>query len=197
MLRPLIYCTLLVAACCLSELSHAQEKKVRIGVSVGVPNIAGFHGEYVTPLLNNRFAPMVQASFLSATFSDVEVKVSYIELGGNYYFFKEGKGLYGNISYGRLSTEVTFSDLDSETTSRTGGTGSADLTMSRFNFKLGAKLGNGFYFRPEIGYALTYIPETVEIRATFPDNSTEIQQEELPTAVGIGLIFTLGFGIAF
>lgn len=175
----------------------AQEKNARIGVSVGVPNIAGLHLEYVTPLFNNRLAPMIQASLLNVTLDDVEVQLSYLEFGTNYYFSKVGKGLYANVSYGRLSTDLTFSDLDSESGSETGGTAKASVTMNRFNIKLGGKLGNGFYFRPEIGYGITSIPDDVTITASFPDGSTETQIEEIPNAVALGLSFTLGFGIAF
>ncbi|MDA0194567.1 MAG: hypothetical protein O2951_05885 [Bacteroidetes bacterium] len=119
---------------------------MRIGLKLGVPNIVGLNFEYATPALNNKLAAALDFSFIPITIADVDLKFTYFELGANYYFVKEGKGPYGHFSYGRIGFDGTYTD-------DTYGEGTAKVGFSLLNFKLGAKFGNGFYFRPEIGYA--------------------------------------------
>lgn len=121
---------------------------------------------------------------------------SYSQFGFNYYFFKPGKGLYSNISYGILKTEIIDLEVSSDTDFNKTGTGSYKLTNKSFNLKLGAKLGSGFYFRPELGYAFTPVPEFIDLVVKFSDGTTEIQQERI-SPFNSGLMFNFGFGVAF
>lgn len=175
---------LIICLVALTTLAHAQEKPIRLGVKLGVPNIVGFNAEYVTPLLGNKFAPNLDVSYISMKAGSAEATFSYIEIGGNYYFIKEGKGLYGNLSYGRVGFKGDYTD------SRYG-TGEGKVGMNLVNLKLGAKLGNGFYFRPEIGYALLLGDPTVEVEYT---NTTV--EEDTPGIFG-GVVFNIGIGVAF
>ena len=180
-----------------SFAAQAQEKPVRVGLKFGIPNIAGLNAEYVTPLLNKRLAASVDFSYFSISAGDSKVALSYFELGGNYYFLKEGKGLYGNLSYGRIGTSIDFQNVSSETGSNQGGSASASLGINLFNLKLGGKFGNTFYFRPEVGYALASVADTIDVTVTFPDGTTENQSQSVPGIVGGGLVLNLGFGFAF
>jgi hypothetical protein len=78
-----------------------------------------------------------------------------------------------------------------------GGSGKVTLGVNMFNFKIGAKLGNSFYFRPEIGYALASVADNLSVRIEFPDGSVEVQDQAVPGLVGGGIVFNLGFGVAF
>lgn len=169
----------------LSAITFAQEKPIRIGLKFGVPNIVGLNAEYVTPALNARLAPTMDFSYFSVSAGDASVSMSYFELGGNYYFMNEGKGPYGHLSYGRIGASATVSDPDL-------GEGKGSFALNRVNLKIGAKWGNGFYFRPEIGYAMMLGDAT--FKAEY--NGTT-QEESVPGLLNLGLMFNLGFGIAF
>lgn len=181
----------------MSGAAFAQEKPVRVGIKVGVPNIVGLNAEYVTPALGKKLAASVDFSYFSLGVGDTEVSLSYFELGGNYYFFKEGKGLYGNLSYGHLGTKLEINNIQSENDPSKTGSASASLGVNLFNLKLGAKLGNTFYFRPEIGYAIASVADTIDVNVTYPDGTTETQSEEVPGIVGGGLVVNIGIGFAF
>ena len=86
----------------LNAVSYGQEKPVRIGLKFGIPNVAGLSFEYATPLLNNKLATAIDFSTISISAGETKVSFSYIEAGGNYYFLNDGRGLYGNISFGRI-----------------------------------------------------------------------------------------------
>ena len=66
-----------------------------------------------------------------------------------------------------------------------------------FSIKLGAKLGKGFYFRPEIGYALV---NSAAIKVEYSDASTgtllRTDFEPIPINLG-GIIANIGIGISF
>lgn len=70
----------------------AQERPFRIGAKVGVPNIITVNVEYVTPLLNNRVAFMVDYLPLSYTVDDTNINYKNFEIGTNIYFNDKGKG---------------------------------------------------------------------------------------------------------
>lgn len=169
----------------------AQEKPFRIGLKFGVPNIVGFNAEYVTPLLVNRLAVTGDFSYFSLSSGDVKFSFSYMELGGNYYLIKEGKGLYGHLSYGRIGFKGTYTDPQF-------GEGEGTLGINLLNLKLGAKLGNLFYFRPEIGYASLIGGNTVEVSYTDPvTNEQFTEKETVPGVLSGGVLFNIGFGFAF
>lgn len=67
----------------------AQEKPFRLGVKIGFPNIIGGHLEYVTPLLENKLAASIDYSSINTDnyIDPDEGKLTYFEVGLNYYFF--------------------------------------------------------------------------------------------------------------
>ena len=177
---------------------QAQDKPIRIGLKFGIPNIAGLNGEYVTPLLGGRLAASADFSYFGINVQDAKLSFYYFELGPNFYFMKPGKGLYGNVSYGRMGVNLSYDDILSEIDPLlSGGSGEVTLGVNLFNFKIGAKLGNSFYFRPEIGYALASVADNLSVSVTFPDGSTETQDQAVPGLIGGGVVFNLGFGVAF
>ena len=183
----------------ISTLLFSQEKPFRIGLKLGFPNIIGGNLEYATPLLGKKLAASIEYSSISADkfMEPDEAKLTYLQIGFNYYFFKEGSGLYSNVSYGMLDADLTLIDIESDFDYDKLGNAFANLSNKSFNVKLGAKLGSGFYFRPEIGYSFTSLDKIVEVNVKFPDGSSEIQQEEIPSELTQGLLFNIGFGFAF
>ena len=123
--------------------------------------------------------------------------VNYFQAGLNYYFLKEGKGLYGNLSYGILNAKLTITEIQSNSGTQNNGTAEANISNNSMNIKVGAKWGNVIYFRPEIGYSFTHIDKTLVVNVTYPDGSTETQNETLPTILTQGLLFNIGFGVSF
>jgi len=182
-----------------SGLVLSQEKPFRIGLKIGFPNVVGGNIEYVTPLLGNKLAVSIDYSSINVDniLDPDEGEFSYFQAGLNYYFFKEGKGLYGSLSYSVLDADVTLNDIESDIDFDKIGTATASLSNSSMNIKLGAKLGSGFYFRPEIGYSFTSLDDYVDVVARFPDGTSENQQEEIPSELTQGLLFNIGFGFAF
>jgi hypothetical protein len=169
----------------------AQENPFRIGLKFGVPNIAGLNLEYVTPLLDNKLAAALDYSSISIKAEGNEFSFSYIELGGNYYFMNEGKGLYGNLSFGRVGFKGTYEDAIL-------GNGKAELAFNLINLKLGGKFGNAFYFRPEVGYGILTGGSEIEVEYTDPlTNETVKEKEELPGFLAGGAVINIGFGISF
>ncbi len=69
--------------------------------------------------------------------------------------------------------------------------------MNTLNLKLGAKWGGLLYFRPEIGYSFTALPNTVEVEVNFLNEPTEIQIVDVPSEITGGFIFNIGFGFSF
>jgi len=183
----------------LSGTVFAQEKPFRIGVKIGYPNIIGGNIEYVAPLFNKRFAPTIEYSSINADqFIDPHKgKFNYFQAGLNYYFLKEGTGLYGNLSYGILNAKLTINDIQSDSGSQSGGSAQASISNNSMNIKVGAKWGKGFYFRPEVGYSFTHIDKTLVVDVSYPDGSKETQNETLPSILTQGLLFNIGFGMSF
>ncbi|WZL89411.1 hypothetical protein VS868_01300 [Salinimicrobium sp. 3283s] len=193
----------------LPEQRDYKVRPIRLGVKIGFPNMVGGNVEYVTPLLNDKVSVILDYStiesdwFLSEDESGdtetTDLSYSYIEGGINYYIFKAGKGLYAGVSYGQMKfegqTDVNEDGMD--------GTGYIDYDHSSFNIKLGAKLGGLFYFRPEIGYAFSSLPKTIDYQVRYPDGTTERDiydfEEELASADILfkGLIANIGFGFSF
>lgn len=187
-----------------------REKKLRpfrIGAKIGFPNLIGGNLEYVTPLLNNKLAVNLDYSMMKsdwlieeegeadASGEKDEVNFTYIEGGLNYYFFKPGRGLYGGVSYGNIKIEGTLHNEDSRVI--------IDASHGSMNLKLGAKLGGLFYFRPEVGYSFSPLPDHVEATKVYNDGSRETMRQEFDTDVSpynllfSGLIANIGFGFAF
>ena len=141
--------SLVVMMMFISGIALSQEKPIRIGVKIGYPNLIGGHVEYVTPLLENRLAGSIEYSSLSASsvLDPDDGKFSYFELGANYYFFKEGKGLYGTLSYGILDADLDLMEIESNTTDGKFGQGSVSLKNKSMNVKSWRKVGWWFLFQ--------------------------------------------------
>ncbi|MBZ9629480.1 hypothetical protein LB465_01715 [Salegentibacter sp. LM13S] len=190
------------------EENETRERKLRpfrIGAKVGFPNIIGGNLEYVTPLLNEKLAVSVDYSTIKsdwligdeeeAASENNELDYTYIEGGLNYYFFKPGRGLYGGLSYGNINIKGTVHYEDSRDI--------IDTSHGSVNIKLGAKLGGLFYFRPEVGYSFSPLPDHVEAVRVYNDGSRETMNFEFDSDVTpynllfSGLMANIGIGFAF
>jgi len=198
MKKKILFVSSIIVLLLASGNLQAQDKPVRIGLKFGIPNIAGLNGEYVTPLLGGRLAASADFSYFGFNLQDTKLSFYYFELGPNFYFLRPGQGLYGNVSYGRMGLNLSYEDVLSEIDPMlSGGSGEVTVGVNFFNFKIGAKLGKRVYFRPEIGYALASVADNLSVSITFPDGSTETQSQTVPGVVGGGMVFNLGFGVAF
>ena len=129
---------------------------------------------------------------------DIETDFSYWEVGAHYYLLRNGRNVYVGLSYNSFNSDLTYTDVDSDTGNGTGGVGTTSYDFTAVNLKVGGKFGGTFYFRPEIGYAISGGgDDQVVINATFPDRSRETITEDLPGALTGGLLFNIGFGFAF
>lgn len=199
-----------------TEISEKPDlNRLRIGVKIGFPNLAGGNIEYLTPLLNDKFAVTVDYSVLnpSVNFNSVtddflesegttdlgeyKVNVQFWGVGINYYILKPGKGLYAGIGYGSLQGSATLDNIESNEGNGKIGVGKIDESNASFNIKLGGKFGQSLYFRPEIGYAFTSFQDTIKMDVEFDDGTSEIQLIEVPDLLTQGFIATIGFGFSF
>ena len=187
----------------MNETDQAIEKSktFSIGVKVGVPNIISINGEFVLPVLNNRFAPYVDYGSFGLDIEDTETTLKFIEYGLNIYMGKKGKGLYLGAGSGTLKNEFTFKNLTFEENGVSlQGSVTTQLNINALNLKLGFKTGGAFYFRIEAGYGLGTIPDTLNFTAS-SGGITETFTEEIPEIPGIGTngfaIGNIGFGLSF
>jgi len=187
----------------MNETDQAIEKSktFSIGVKVGVPNIISINGEFVLPVLNNRFAPYVDYGSFGLDIEDTETTLKYIEYGLNIYMGKKGKGLYLGAGRGTLKNEFTFKNLTFEENGVSlQGSVTTQLDINALNLKLGFKTGGAFYFRIEVGYGLGTIPDSLNFTAS-SGGITETFTEEIPEIPGIGTngfaIGNIGFGLSF
>ncbi len=193
-----------------ASFSHAQEQDdtidkdvnpFRIGLKIGTPNAVGGSAEWVTPLFDDRFALFFDYSGINVDIDDEgSADFKYSEMGANIYFKNTGKGLYAGIGYGKMDFKGTYSDAVTYGGELFTGNAEGELNVDTFNVKLGAKLGNKFYFRTELGYGFGTIPEEIEITGTV-NGVTETGVEEIPDVPGISEngypLFNIGFGFAF
>ncbi|MBU1012145.1 MAG: hypothetical protein KKG99_04015 [Bacteroidetes bacterium] len=189
--------SLVVLVLLIAAQLNAQEKPFRIGVKVGFPNILTGNIEYVTPLVEQRLAFMIDYSTYSFNDQDVSLNYSYFEAGINYYLRREGHGPYVAISYTNMNVDLTYENVESDQNSGEFGSATAGIGMNTLNIKLGAKWGGLIYFRPEIGYSFTPLPNTIDIQVNFNNSPSEIHIEEVPSIITGGLIFNIGFGFSF
>lgn len=197
------------------EVNQKKERKLRpfrLGAKIGFPNVIGGNIEYVTPLLEKKLAVSIDYSKIKSGWFEVEeegninnspdsqLDLSYLEGGINYYFFKPGRGLYGNLSYGIIKINgIVYSESED---GLQNGSGSLDFSNGSVNINVGAKLGGLFYFRPEVGYSFNPPPRTIEYQVRFSDgtteNRTETFEENTPADLLFkGLIANIGIGFAF
>jgi hypothetical protein len=176
--------------------SSKNIKPFRLGVKIGVPNLATINAEYVTPLLDDRVAITVDYMSLSPTVEDVEISYNNFEIGTNIYLNNKGSGLYAGLSYFSFSGEGTFLDTDFD--DGTTGDGIGDIEFNTVNLKLGVKFGRTLYTRIEVGYGIGDIPELIEVKSKTGNSNTF---EEIPDIPGLGtsglITANIGFGIQF
>lgn len=182
-----------------------KEKKMRpfrVGAKLGFPNVIGGNIEYLTPFFNDKLAVSADYSTIKSDWllqgedtAENEMAYTYIEGGLNYYFFKPGRGLYGGVSYGNINIEGTVDYQESRDF--------IDSSHGSINIKLGAKLGGLFYFRPEVGYSFSSLPDHVEATKVYNDGRRETVNFEFDSEVKpynllfSGLIASIGIGFAF
>tara|TARA_B100001093_G_scaffold213369_1_gene204663 strand:+ start:792 stop:1280 length:489 start_codon:yes stop_codon:yes gene_type:complete len=162
-----------------------------LGLTLGTPNLFGLNIEYVTQAFNGKLAPSIDISSIKIKDGEVDVRFSYVELGGNYYFNQKSKGFFAQLSYGRIGFIGNYNDP-------IYGSGEGKLGFNLINVKFGAKWGNRFYLRPEIGFANPFGDAVVKVEYTEPiTNLTIIVEEEIPSFLSGGLVYNLGIGFAF
>lgn len=183
-----------------SKQKHKRINKFRIGLKAGIPNGVGGGIEFVTPLFKHRVAPFVDYSGFSSTFDDIDVKLQYIEAGLNVYIFGTyGRGLYGSVSYGKLDTESTFSNYETDS-GQIINSGKGEFDVSTLNVKAGLKLGRRIYFRAELGYGFGSVPETIKVTGTIDGNPGSISEKrpDIPGVSDTGYVLAnIGIGIGF
>ena len=177
--------------------ASAQSKSVRVGLKLGLSNLASINAEYVTPLLNEKIAISGDFSTFSLDLEDVTTDFTYWEIGAHYYLLRNGRNVYLGLSYNSFDSDLTYTGLESETSDRTGGTGTTSYDFTAVNLKVGGKFGGTFYFRPEIGYAISGGGDDEVVFDAQFDGTTESITVDLPGALAGGLLFNLGFGFAF
>lgn len=178
--------------------SVSARKPFRVGIKAGFPNVASLNAELVLPILGGRIAAMVDYSDLSITVDNIKSDFTYFEPGVNLYFYPDGKWLYASVSYVNMKTNLTLSDLTSETSpTLTDGVATTEVKINSPAIKIGAKIGGFFYIRPEVGYLFTPLGKEIDVTATFPGDITETVTEELPQIIATSFIFSFGFGFAF
>jgi len=184
---------------------QAQEvRPFRIGLKVGIPITVGATIEYVLPVVDNRIGIMADYGGFSISAGDASASYRYFSFGGNFYFSPNtvGRGFYGGLSYGDSKLNADYTGVESTQGLTITGSGSAEISIRQFQLRLGVKTGKGaFYFNPEIGYAISSVPSSVDFTATFTDSNgnttTEQASEEIPASGIFGIMFSLTFGLSF
>ena len=184
-----------------AQTSNKDVNPFRIGLKIGTPNAVGGAIEWVTPLFDDRFALFFDYSGINVSSEDdIEANFKYAEFGTNIYFKNTGKGLYAGLGYGKMDFKGTYFDAVTVGGELFEGDAHGRLDVDTFNVKLGARLGNKFYFRTEIGYGFGSIPDEVIITGTV-NGETRTGVEEIPDVPGISEngypLFNIGFGFAF
>jgi hypothetical protein len=167
--------------------SVAQEQPFRIGLKIGVPQIVGLNLEYVTPLMSKKLSADLDLSYFSLSSGAATVSFTVVNIGADYYFTKEGKGLYGGLAFGIMS----FTAKEDVTTDAGIESAKGTLGINTLNLKIGGKHGGLFYFRWELGYRIAL--NTATLTETAPGYSNTVS---LPVSGG-GILADIGFGLAF
>ncbi len=173
----------------------------RLGLRLLVPNIAGVHGEVVTPLANNRFSLVGDFSSISfgkhverfldegESFGDeIDGQYQYYSLGANYYFRKQyARGWYIGSSYMKGQAKTT--------TKVDNTTGSAKVSFEAVSARLGVNTGRkAFMFGFEIGAGIPI--KNVEGELLIVDNGL-VELEKVDEKVPVIPVLNITFGLAF
>ncbi len=194
----------------IDSLEVYKIKRVSLGIKLGIPIIAGFSAEAITPILRNRIAPYIDFSSFPVNTDETDLDLKYIEFGSNFYFGDNGQGFYVGVGFGTLNTDIVFKNIKFEENGNRGrGTGRINTKINTTNLKLGIKTGGRVYFRLEVGYGIGTIPKEITVNGRFSyDDSNGVTQEangteteEFPSIPGVNdkgvLIGNFGFGISF
>jgi hypothetical protein len=181
-------------------------KPYRVGLKIGTPIVIGLDLEYVTPLFENRVAPFLDLTSLKYNNAGDVYKSNIFEIGSNVYLNDKGngKGLYSSLSYQHINFKMDRFDYVTDDGRQFTGNAKSETKANTFNVKIGAKLGQKFYFRTEIGYGFGTIPESIEstgmingLEVTI-DESFSQDLKDFPIAGKNGmLLFNFGFGYEF
>jgi hypothetical protein len=178
-------------AICIFALSQnivAQDNPFRIGFKFGVPQLAGFNFEYVTPALENRLSIDADISYIPIQ----NIKYTYLGLGANYYIFDEGDGLYCGINFNQL---LLSADIDLKSSLGNSTNVVAKASANLLGFKIGGKHGDQFYFRWNLGYGIGIGAPVLEANGII-DGEKVSAREDLPISIE-GVMGDIGFGFAF
>ena len=194
----------------IDSLEVYKIKRVSLGIKLGIPIIAGFSAEAITPILGNRIAPYIDFSSFPVNTDETDLDLKYTEFGSNFYFGDNGQGFYVGVGFGTLNTDIVFKNIKFEENGNRGrGTGRINTKINTTNLKLGIKTGGRVYFRLEVGYGIGTIPKeiTVNGRFSYEDSNGVTQEsngtetEEFPSIPGVNdkgvLVGNFGFGISF
>lgn len=197
---------LLMSMTAVGQNDSSNLRPYRLGVKVGGPNVASLEFEFVTPALHNSLALFANYTGINYTVEQVNTASNIFEIGSNIYFGKnrEGRGLYGSLSYQNISSDLSIKDYEAEDGTIYEGDAKTSVSYSGLNVKIGAKLGKKFFFRTEIGYSFGEIPKEIFVEGNFEGEpisetaSIESEIDDLPFIFQNGLpIFNLGFGYSF
>lgn len=194
----------------IDSLEVYKIKRVSLGIKLGIPNIAGFSAEAITPILGNRIAPYIDFSSFPVNTDETDLDLKYTEFGSNFYFGDNGQGFYVGVGFGTLNTDIDFKNIEFEENGNRGrGTGTINTKINTTNLKLGIKTGGRVYFRLEVGYGIGTIPQEVTVNGRFSyedsngvtQESNGTETEEFPSIPGVNdkgvLVGNFGFGISF
>jgi hypothetical protein len=145
--------------------------------------------------LSNRLAADLDLSYFSFSVNEASISYTNFALGANYYFFNEGRGVYGGLGFGRTSFGVSATASDPSNPSITG-TADASVGINTVNLKIGGKHGGLFYFRWELGYGVALNDAIIEASTTLPNGYQYHESYSVPVSGG-GLMANIGFGFSF
>lgn len=170
-----------------------------IGLKIGIPNIVSLNGEISIPVAGIHIAPFIDYGLFKYSQGSESLDHNYLEYGLSVYLNGRGNGIYGSVSKGSLNSNISFNEISLE--NQLLGSGSTDLKIDTYNFKLGYKTSRRLFFRFEIGYGKGEIPEKLVFLAT-ASNGIQIEtSQEIPKIPGIGengiLIGNIGIGYSF
>lgn len=183
-----------IASSSVSFLS-AQDKPLRIGIEIGFPQLAGLNLEYVTPLLQKKLAADLDFSYISLTPNSNSITYTNFDIGANYYFFREGRGLYGGIGYDQMGIKASGPITVNENGTNSVINGNFNDNLNNIDLKIGGKHGGMFYFRWELGYliplnSLSYALTGTTSTGTTVNKPFKFVKPTIP-------LVDIGFGFAF
>ncbi len=184
-----------------------------VGIKSGWPQVAGLNAEYLTPLINKKVSVDMDGSYvplpLNEFVSNTNGNIIYttFTIGIDYYFFKQGRGIYAGLGFNSMNIEVNANQIDSiPKISFFGGfktlvSGTRSKVINSYCIKIGGKYGEHFYFRWEFGYKIATINNNDEINVfgSIPGLPipTPVVNVKIPSLMFSGPTANIGFGYCF